>query len=70
MKLAQYIDENGYRAPWFAKKIGVTHVTLWNWMKGKRNPSNPAIQLIKIHTNGLVSEKDWDFEPNLPKSEK
>ena len=60
MKLKQYIEEQGYRAPWFANKIGVTNVTLWCWINGKRNPSAPAQHLIKILTNGQVTEKDWE----------
>ncbi len=62
MKLAKYIEEYGYRAPWFAKKLGVSHGTLWYWMSGRRRPSNMAMQVIKQHTQGMVTEKDWEPE--------
>lgn len=64
MKLAKYIEEYGYRAPWFANKLGVSHGTLWHWMSGKRRPSNIAMQLIKMHTNNMVTEKDWEEVKN------
>ena len=62
MKLSQYIEENGLKPVWLAEKIGVSNVTLWNWIKGNRNPSKAAQKLIAILTNGKVNPEDWKIE--------
>lgn len=61
MKLAEYIDKNGYRQDWFAKKIGVTDCTLSLWVNGRRKPSKGYIYMINQMTHGLVAETDWEI---------
>lgn len=68
MKLSEYIDQNGLRQDWFAKKIGVTACTLSLWINSHRKPSFAYIYMINQMTNGLVAERDWEIKPTTSKS--
>ncbi len=65
MKLKEYLIVAGYRTPWFAQKMGVSYNSLCNWLSGKARPHHASIELIKMHTNGKVTEKDWEADPKM-----
>lgn len=67
MKLKEYLDENGIKNEFFAKKIGVTKSTLSTWINNKCFPRREKIILIEKETNGKVKAKDWFTETALTK---
>lgn len=61
MKLRDYIEEEGFKNKSFAKKLGISEVHLYRFLKG-RKPSKSLMILIKLITNGKVTENDFENE--------
>lgn len=70
MTLDEYMADTGIGPSFISKKLGITTPTLWNWRNGKRKIPKTAIIVIETLTNGKVTEKDWENESTLPKSDK
>ncbi len=58
-KLREYIEKNGLRKDFFAKKIGTTGTTLSSWLHGKTQPKIRFAIKIEKATDGFVKVKDW-----------
>ncbi len=59
MKLSEYIEENGLIKKFFAKKIGITEVTLRCWLSGKSLPNVKHALEIEKFTKGKIRCSDW-----------
>ena len=59
MKLAEYMVSKGLRQSDLAKKLGVSQVTVHNWVNGKRPPSGLHMMEIYVMSKGKVGLKDW-----------
>ena len=70
MTLDEYMNDTGVKPVWFSRKLGVAVPTLWNWRNGKRKIPKTAMMVIETLTGGKVTEKDWNFDPILSKSQK
>lgn len=57
MKIKEYLDSNGMRYKFFAKKIGITYNTLWRYMKGYKASLFIAKRIEEI-TDGQVKVED------------
>ncbi len=58
MKLLAYIEKEGLKKTYFAKKIGVTRPTLYRYTSGRGRPLLSIATLIVRVTNGEVTLKD------------
>lgn len=54
-RLKQYLEENGIKKNFFAKKIGVTPHYLWRIIKGEYLPSEELAYVLESKTNGFIS---------------
>jgi len=59
MKLKKYLEENGIKKSFFAKKIGVDPTHFSRWLNGSTIPRLDYILKIEEATDGLVTSKDW-----------
>lgn len=62
MKLKQYLDENGIRPSFFARKLDVTKSQMSVWFSGKVIPRKEMIKKIEKLTAGKVKIIDWFSE--------
>jgi len=44
--LKELLREKGLKQKWFADKVGVSEVTVSNWVKGKSNPKEEHLRRI------------------------
>lgn len=59
-KLRKFLDSNEIPQLQLAKALGVTHVTVLNWIRGRATPTPPFRKAIAIWTKGEVIEADWE----------
>ncbi len=59
MKLKNYLQENGIKATFFAKRVGVSQPTLYTWLHGEHSPNIKFAHKIEQITKGEVKLKDW-----------
>jgi hypothetical protein len=57
--LDHWIESNGIKRVWFAKKMGVNNATLWRWVEGKSRPSKAVRFMIQELTKGDVDMENW-----------
>ena len=59
MMLKELLKSKGIKQNWLAQRIGVSQVTLSNWVKGKSFPSKRNLEklseLLNVHINDLVN---------------
>ncbi|MFY8047907.1 MAG: helix-turn-helix domain-containing protein [Erythrobacter sp.] len=58
MTLAEYIKASRGTAAELAKKLGVSHTTVYRWAAGTIEPSLKACSRIEEHTEGAVTVAD------------
>ena len=58
MKLRDYLVQNGITNVAFAKRIGVSPVTVCRWLYQKHLPDRASLKLIREATNDEVSADD------------
>ena len=46
-ELRKYRDRKNKTYPQIAKALGVSHISVYNWIKGRRKPSKVARRLIR-----------------------
>ena len=59
MTLNQYIIEKGLTNTQFALTVGLSHVQIHRYRKGKAVPSHAVIKRVIAATNGAVMPGDW-----------
>lgn len=59
MQLRKYLEENGIRHSFIAKKIGTDSSHLCRWLSGDVAPRLEAVVAIEKITNGQVTIHDW-----------
>ena len=59
MKLAEYMVSKGLRQSDLAKTLGVSQVTIHNWIYHKRPPSGQHMMDIWKMSGGKINLKDW-----------
>lgn len=57
-KLKEYLDTNGIRHAWFAKKIGIANGTLSKYLLGQGKLPKKAWREVILLTKGKISMKD------------
>lgn len=74
MQLRKYLEENGIRHTFVAKKIGTEPSHLCRWLSGEVAPRLEAIVAIEELTKGQVTIHDWiklsTKKKKLPKNKK
>ena len=59
MKLNEYLEANGTKKSFFAKKLGILPQMLTTWLSGRTMPRIEMILKIEEATGGKVKAKDW-----------
>ena len=58
MLLKELLKSKGVKQNWLAQKIGVSTVTMSNWVKEKSHPSKKNLlklsEVLNVHINDLV----------------
>lgn len=67
MILKEYLQQNGIRFTFFAKRVGVSQPALSAWMNGTVTPSIFYAHKIEQITKGEVKIKDWITEDIVKK---
>ena len=57
MMLKDWLDQEGRKIGWLARKVAVNRSTASLWINGHQNPSPPARRLL-AQTTGLDIDKD------------
>jgi transcriptional regulator with XRE-family HTH domain len=57
--LRDYLEKNGLRKDFFAKKMGITPATLSSWLYGRTAPKIRLAILVEKETKGAVKVSDW-----------
>lgn len=65
-KLKEYLDANGISERELAKRMGVSYVTLYRVLTGRRNPGNEFVARILNACEGLRFEDLFIFVKELP----
>lgn len=60
MKLAEYLRKNGIKQKFFAEKMGYTPEYVNAVIKGRTKAPKEFIRQAFEHSQGHVTEKDWD----------
>ncbi|SNR33850.1 helix-turn-helix domain-containing protein [Lutibacter flavus] len=59
MLLKELLKSKGVKQNWLAQRIGVSTVTMSNWVKGKSHPSKKNLmklsEVLNVHLNDLVN---------------
>ena len=59
MLLKELLKSKGVKQNWLAQRIGVSTVTMSNWVKGKSHPSKQNLmklsEVLNVHLNDLVN---------------
>lgn len=59
MLLKELLKSKGVKQNWLAQRIGVSEVTMSNWVKGKSFPTKKNLEklsvLLDVHINDLVN---------------
>lgn len=59
MMLKELLKSKGVKQNWLAQKIGVSTVTMSNWVKGKSKPSRKNLlklsEILDVHINDLAN---------------
>ena len=59
MLLKELLKSKGVKQNWLAQLIGVSEVTMSNWVKGKSTPTKRNLEklsdLLDVHINDLVN---------------
>ena len=58
MRLKEYLDMNGIKYKYFAKKLGISSATIFSIMKNNRDLRLETAWKIVIETSGQVSYED------------
>lgn len=58
MTLAEYLSSTRGAALLLARKLGVSHTTVYRWASGKMEPSLATCARIEAHTGGKVRVRD------------
>lgn len=57
--LKELLKSKGVKQNWLAQRIGVSEVTMSNWVKGKSAPSLKNLEklseILNVHINDLVN---------------
>jgi transcriptional regulator with XRE-family HTH domain len=60
MLLKELLKSKGVKQNWLAQRIGVSTVTVSNWVKGKSYPSKKNLlklsEVLNVHLNDLVNK--------------
>lgn len=59
MTLADYLRNTGLTHSAFAAKLGVSQVTVYRWVTGRRFPDHKMILKVEEATNRKVKPADW-----------
>jgi len=59
MTIKEYITENNLTLVEFARLIGITKVTLWNYMNNKRKPCFKVMKKIMQATKNKINHNDF-----------
>jgi len=63
MRLLQaFITDNGYTPTAAARAIGISHVTMLDYLSGEKRPSDDRRDAIAIWTGGAVAREAWRTE--------
>lgn len=59
MLLKELLKSKGVKQNWLAQRIGVSEVTMSNWVKGKSAPTKRNLEklseILNVHINDLVN---------------
>lgn len=59
MLLKELLKSKGVKQNWLAQRIGVSQVTMSNWVKEKSSPSKKNLvklsEILNVHLNDLVN---------------
>lgn len=64
MKLRDYIKSNGISVVFFAKKVGVSPCSIFNYFNGSRRPHIFRAKFIQEITDGQVTVEDLRGKEN------
>ncbi len=57
--LKEFLKSKGVKQKWLAQRIGVSEVTMSNWVKGKSSPTKKNLEklseILNVHINDLVN---------------
>jgi len=59
MNLKKWFDKSGVKKRFFAKEVGVSYTTLFNWINGNTYPHKKQFEKIEKITNNEVTEEDF-----------
>jgi len=59
MKIKEYLEENGMKRCFLAKKLGITKAMLSAWVNGRTVPSMQSAWNVEKVTKGVVRMTDW-----------
>lgn len=59
MTLHEFLVANGLTEEWVVAEVPAHPVTVHNWRRHIKTPSNPKIRRIAEITNGQVAPADW-----------
>lgn len=59
MKLEAWMKKNKLNAYSAGEALGVSHTTVYRWLRGTHTPPVSTMVLIEERTNGKVKPKDW-----------
>ncbi len=58
MLLKELLKSRGVKQNWLAQRIGVSQVTMSNWVTGKSSPSKKNLiklsEVLNVHLNDLI----------------
>lgn len=64
MTLADYLREEHETAAAFARRVGVSRMTVSNWLRGASTPGGGLMERISRETGGKVQPNDFfNIEP-------
>lgn len=66
MTLSEYLDKTGTSASAFARKLGVSQVTVTRYVNRKRFPDKDTILRIEKLTDDMVRPADWFVPAPFP----
>ncbi len=59
MRFKQWVDENGVKLPWLAKKLGIEYIRVHRLYHGAVRPELVEVDAIRKISKKAVTFEDW-----------
>lgn len=69
-KLRKFLETHKIPQLQAARALGVTHVAVLQWIRGRATPTPPLRKAIEVWTSGEISEADWETSKDRRLAEK